>query len=113
MAELGFSLVMNFPVQANGYAAAWTAPEILDGSGAISQEADVFAFGMVVVEVGPRALPLPTLEVEGWIFRLMSESSQRFLQEGVRLVISQPRSLVRRFWVANARPVRRRGKNSA
>jgi len=103
---------MNFPVQANGYSAAWTAPEILEGSGTISQEADVFAFGMVVIEVSPRVLPPLVLEVEGSIVRLMSESSQRFLQEGVRLVISQHRSLVPRFWVANARPARRRGKNS-
>ena len=49
----------------NGYAAAWVAPEILEGTNTISREADVFAFGMVVIEVCPRALPHLVLEVEG------------------------------------------------
>ena len=102
---------MNSPAQISGYAAAWTAPEILEGVGTITREADVFAFGMVVIEVGPRVLPPLVSEVDRWIVRLMSESSQRFLQEGVRLVISHPRSLFQRFWVANARHAHRRGKN--
>ena len=45
---------MDSPAQVSGYAAAWTAPEILEEAGAITREADVFAFGMVVIEVGLR-----------------------------------------------------------
>ena len=46
----------NFVTQENGYAVAWTAPEILEGADTITREADVFAFAMVVIEVGPHAL---------------------------------------------------------
>jgi len=35
-----------------GGTARWTAPEILQGRGAPSKEADVFSFAMVMVEVG-------------------------------------------------------------
>jgi len=41
------------------------APEILGGSGAMAQAADVFAFGMVVIEVCPRPLLHLALKVEG------------------------------------------------
>ena len=50
---------MNSTIQVNGNTAVWTAPEILKGTGTIAREADVFAFGMVVIEVGPHVfLPL-------------------------------------------------------
>ena len=35
-----------------GGTARWTAPEILQGRGGPSKEADVFSFAMVMVEVG-------------------------------------------------------------
>jgi serine/threonine protein kinase len=35
-----------------GSTTRWTAPEILDGQGTYSKEADVFSFAMVMVEVG-------------------------------------------------------------
>lgn len=35
----------------HGHTARWTAPEIMDREGAVSKEADVFAFAMVMVEV--------------------------------------------------------------
>ena len=37
----------------NGYTTALAAPEILEGAGGITPEADVFDFGMVVIEVSP------------------------------------------------------------
>ena len=37
----------------NGYTTALAAPEILEGADGITPEADVFAFGMVVIEVNP------------------------------------------------------------
>jgi len=40
-------------MQENVYAVAWTAPEILEGADKITPGVDVFAFGMVVIEVGP------------------------------------------------------------
>ena len=59
---------MNSATQVNGYTAAWTAPEILEGTDAITREADVFAFGMAVIEVGPHTLPSPVSEVERCMF---------------------------------------------
>ena len=35
----------------------YTAPEILNGSGALSKEADVFSFAMVMVEARRGCLP--------------------------------------------------------
>ena len=34
-----------------GYTARWTAPEILNGEGEHSKEADIFSFAMVMIEV--------------------------------------------------------------
>ena len=62
--------------QRNGYITAWAVPEILRRSGIITREADVFAFGMIVIEVGPYGLPPLVLKVE---VRLMSEWSLRLL----------------------------------
>ena len=53
---------MNSTIQVNGHTAAWVAPEILEGTNTITREADVFAFGMVVIEVSPRTLPHLVLE---------------------------------------------------
>ena len=39
----------------NGYTTALAAPEILGGEGVITSEVDIFAFGMLVIEVGPRS----------------------------------------------------------
>lgn len=36
-----------------GYTARWAAPEVLERGDKYTREADVFAFGMVVIEVGP------------------------------------------------------------
>ena len=57
---------MNSVTQAIEYTAAWAAPEILKGVDTITREADVFAFGMVVIEVCPRILLHPVSEVDGW-----------------------------------------------
>jgi len=40
--------------QQQGFTAGWAAPEVLVGSDEITQEADMFAFGMVIIEVGLR-----------------------------------------------------------
>ena len=45
----------------------YTAPEILNGSGVLSKEADVFSFGMVMVEARRGYLP--------WTDRLLIPSS--------------------------------------
>ena len=47
---------MNLAAQANEYTMAWAAPEILERADAITCEADVFAFGMVAIEVCPHTL---------------------------------------------------------
>ena len=39
-----------------GYSARWAAPEVLESGDKNTREADVFAFGMVVIEV--RSCPL-------------------------------------------------------
>jgi serine/threonine protein kinase len=41
----------------HGFTARWTAPEILKGAQNITREADVFSFGMVVMEVSSRVSP--------------------------------------------------------
>ena len=38
-------------VEEQGHTARWTAPEILNEDGSHSKEADVFSFGMVMIEV--------------------------------------------------------------
>ena len=43
--------------QPQGYTPGWAAPELLMGADEITQEADMFAFGTVVIEVGVRNLP--------------------------------------------------------
>jgi len=43
-------------MQVNEFTTAWTAPEIVRGADTITREADVFAFGMVVIEVCPCVL---------------------------------------------------------
>ena len=48
---------MGSAAQVNGYTMVQTAPGILEGAGTITQEADVFAFGVIVIEVGPHPLP--------------------------------------------------------
>ena len=48
-----------------GYTEAWAAPEVLERGDKATPEADIFAFGMVVIEVGPSASPYPVLDVEG------------------------------------------------
>ena len=47
-----------------GYTEAWAAPEVLEKGDKATPEADIFAFGMVIIEVGPRASPYLAL-VEG------------------------------------------------
>ena len=84
-------------MQVNRHTGAWTAPEILEGASTITLEADMFAFGMIVIEVGPRALLPLVLEVEGRMVRPISESCIRLLQEGLRSVNSQLRSLIQRL----------------
>jgi len=54
---------MNSATQVNEFATAWTAPEIVGGADTITREADVFAFGMVVIEVCPGHSPHLVL---GW-----------------------------------------------
>ena len=56
---------MNSATQANEYTVACAAPEILKGVGIITREADVFAFGMVMMEVCPHALPSLASRMEG------------------------------------------------
>jgi len=65
LTDFGLALIvrgMNSATQGDEHTVAWTAPEILEGAGTITREVDVFAFGMVVTEVGPRALLPPVSE---------------------------------------------------
>ena len=91
---------MNSARQRTGRTAALVAPEILQGADTITREADVFAFGMILIEVSTRALSHLALEVEGWMVRLISECCLRFLQEGLRSVNLRLQSLFRRLSIA-------------
>ena len=53
----------------------------------------------------------PSVDVEGRMVYLTSESCVRFLQESVRSVKPQPQSLLQRLWAVNARLVHRGCKN--
>lgn len=61
--------------QENGYTMTWATPEVLEGADAITREADVFAFGTVVTEVCPCALPHLLLEVGGLVIFLTSNAA--------------------------------------
>lgn len=67
----------------HGYTARWTAPEILRGAPNITKEADVFSFGMVVLEVRPRFL---SLGMRGGSVFLTSQFLYRHLQENTHSV---------------------------
>ena len=49
-------------VEAHDYNTRWTAPEVLEKTGPLTEEADIFSFGMVMVEVRFTHVPseLPT-----------------------------------------------------
>ena len=66
MTDFGFASVVRglhsvhlTPVQ--GYTPRWAAPEVIETGDKNTREADVFSFGMVVIEVSPqdslRSLP--------------------------------------------------------
>ena len=56
----------------NGYTATRAALGILEGEDTITREADVLAFGVVVIEVCTHALPRLVLGVGRWVVRLTS-----------------------------------------
>jgi len=76
--------------QTKGYTAAWAAPEILQGGDEITREGDIFALGMVVIEVGPRVFPHLASQLVGSIFYLMSKSCFRSSQGDFHSAISNP-----------------------
>ena len=48
--------------QVKGYTTAWAALEVLEEGDKATPEADMFAFGMVIIEVDPCIFPYPALE---------------------------------------------------
>jgi len=83
----GLNSVLATPVK--GYTEAWAAPEVLEKGDKATSEADIFAFGMVVIEVGPRASQNLVSAVAGWTICLTFKSRARCLQEGTRSPASQ------------------------
>jgi len=113
LTDFGFASAvreMNSAACADGRNVAWVAPEILERADTITREADVFAFGMVVIEVSPRASS-HLLEMDEWIVCLTSECFLRFSQEGVRSANPLPQSSLQRLQTVNTQLVRRRRKN--
>ena len=51
--------------QVKGYTAAWAAPEVLEKGDRVTSEADIFAYGMVMIEVGPCPSTDLVSEVDG------------------------------------------------
>ena len=85
-----------------GFTPWWAAPEIIKSGDRNTQEADVFAFGMVVVEVSPSAL----LQHMGrQVVHLTSEPYLRSLQGGIHLVNLQPQLLLQRLWKVDGQVV--------
>lgn len=98
LTDFGLALIVRgmhsaLVTQTKGYTAAWAAPEILEGADKIAREADMFAFGMVVIEVGSCTSSHLVLQVEGWMIRLTSEFRCRFLRESFHSVTSRPSPL--------------------
>jgi len=90
--------------QAKGYTAAWAAPEILQGGDKITREGDIFAFGMVVIEVGPLDCH-PTGEIDSFT---TSKSRFRSSREGFHSVISNPNPSFSRLRAVSGLFARRR-----
>ena len=74
LADFEFPAVVRgtkFVIQETGHTTALAAPEVLEGAGVITREADILSFAMVVMEVRPRS------ESGGWIVLLGSEFSPK------------------------------------
>ena len=56
LASIVYGMNSVHATKSQGYTVRWAAPEILQRADKITREADIFAFGMVVIEVGLRAL---------------------------------------------------------
>lgn len=76
--------------QVQGYSIAWAAPEILEKGDRSTQEGDIFAFGMVGIEVGPHVSPHLGSGPGEWIVYLASNPYFRSLQEGPHLAGAVP-----------------------
>jgi hypothetical protein len=61
----GLNSVLISEVQ--GYTARWAAPEVLRNGDRNTQEADIFAYGMVVVEVSHLSSHSIGCEKNGWV----------------------------------------------
>lgn len=74
LADFGLASVAHgnnsIATHAHGYTARWTAPEILRGPQQVTREADVFSFGMVVMEVSSPRLSVGRIKAEGETFSL-------------------------------------------
>jgi len=75
-----------------GYSEAWAAPEVLQEGDKATPEADIFSFGMVVIEVSPRVSPRLALEVEEWPIHLTFEPRLRFSPGCIHSAGSQTQS---------------------
>jgi len=57
---------------AHGYITRWTPPEILGGSNQCTREADIFSFGMVVIEVFTGKHPFSEFNTPSAIMKVMA-----------------------------------------
>ena len=69
MTDFGFSSVVRglnsvLVTKVQGYSTRWAAPEVIMDGDRITQEADVYSFSMVVIEVSPLSF-LPSNRREG------------------------------------------------
>ena len=101
---------MGSETQANERNVAWATPEILGGASAMTREADMSAFGMVVIEVCPRPLLHPAFKLGGWMECLISECYPRFSREVIHSVNLQSRSSLQRLSMVAGRLACRRRK---
>ena len=78
------------------YTARWTAPEVLESGYKNTREADIFVFGMVVIEVSPCVSNHQTFNMKGRVAYLTSTPYFRSSLEGTHSASLQSRSLSRR-----------------
>ena len=107
LTDFGFASVVRglhsvLVTSVQGYTARWAAPEVLETGDKNTRAADVFAFAMVVTEVGPWASSSYSCFRSSEIYGSPDgKPSSRPLPEIIRSANSRPQSPFRRLWMVS------------
>ena len=108
LADFGFASVVRgmnsvLVTEVQGYTARWAAPEVLESGDKNTREADVFVFGMVVIEVHSSTTQRIMLDAEKLPVWLTSGPYLRSSLGRVRLASPPSQSPLRRSLTVNGR----------